>query len=641
LALVASLALAPHASDAFGQTTTTAPAETAQQKNSQAIGTPAPSKDQPADQAKKKAKTKNGNATSTTRGAGGGANKATDKKPAPSQQVPKIAAKDAPTAPPPAPQTPTQPSETEILQGNLARLRSTTSALIELLLQQGIITREKAEELMRQAELGPLRSIEVAPADRSKTPPVTAPPAPAAATGAATPAGETPAPAAAAGAQPGEKKVVRVPYVPEVVKNEIRDQVREDVLAQAKAERWGEPGALPEWLDRISFDGDLRFRFQANLYPPGNTPVLTYNAITGSQLTNTTEDENRFLVRARFGINGVVSDPLLARISITTGTGLNPVSLNQNWANYNSGFAVQITDAYLRYTPAEWAVGWLGQFPKPFVSTEMLYWDDLEFDGIAATLRRQLGRTTTGFATLGAFLIQNTQSTATAPNPKTKAMYGLQLGGIFKPAPATRLNFAAAYYYFSNIEGVPNPSPGSQINDWTAPLFRQKGNSVFNINYISNPTSILYGLAPEYQILDLNGSIELAHFDPYLVKIGGDYVRNVGYNQGEILSRTGVNIEPQTMGWQVSLQVGKAEIKKLNDWQAFFIYRHLERDAVVDAFNDPDFYLGGTNYQGYTLGLRYGLGVNTWLRARWMSADQISGPPLAIDVFQLDLNAKF
>jgi hypothetical protein len=27
--------------------------------------------------------------------------------------------------------------------------------------------------------------------------------------------------------------------------------------------------------------------------------------------------------------------------------------------------------------------------------------------------------------------------------------------------------------------------------------------------------------------------------------------------------------------------------------------------------------------------------------ARWMSADEISGLPLAIDVFQLDLNAKF
>ena len=30
-----------------------------------------------------------------------------------------------------------------------------------------------------------------------------------------------------------------------------------------------------------------------------------------------------------------------------------------------------------------------------------------------------------------------------------------------------------------------------------------------------------------------------------------------------------------------------------------------------------------------------------WLAARWMSADEISGLPLSIDVFQLDLNAKF
>jgi hypothetical protein len=32
---------------------------------------------------------------------------------------------------------------------------------------------------------------------------------------------------------------------------------------------------------------------------------------------------------------------------------------------------------------------------------------------------------------------------------------------------------------------------------------------------------------------------------------------------------------------------------------------------------------------------------NTWLSARWFSANQVYGPNLAIDVFQLDLNADF
>ena len=54
-----------------------------------------------------------------------------------------------------------------------------------------------------------------------------------------------------------------------------------------------------------------------------------------------------------------------------------------------------------------------------------------------------------------------------------------------------------------------------------------------------------------------------------------------------------------------------------------------------------DFHLGGTDTKGFFIGGSYGLDKNTWLNLRWMSADSISGPPLGIDVLQLDLYAKF
>jgi hypothetical protein len=62
---------------------------------------------------------------------------------------------------------------------------------------------------------------------------------------------------------------------------------------------------------------------------------------------------------------------------------------------------------------------------------------------------------------------------------------------------------------------------------------------------------------------------------------------------------------------------------------------------VVDAFTDPDFHLGGTNAKGWVLGTDLGLLKNTWLTVRWLTADEISGPPLAIDVLQVDVNARF
>ena len=67
----------------------------------------------------------------------------------------------------------------------------------------------------------------------------------------------------------------------------------------------------------------------------------------------------------------------------------------------------------------------------------------------------------------------------------------------------------------------------------------------------------------------------------------------------------------------------------------------MERDAVLDAFNDSDFHRGGTDAEGYSIGGELGLLKNTWARLRYLSADEIDGPPLGIDVLQIDLNAKF
>ena len=50
---------------------------------------------------------------------------------------------------------------------------------------------------------------------------------------------------------------------------------------------------------------------------------------------------------------------------------------------------------------------------------------------------------------------------------------------------------------------------------------------------------------------------------------------------------------------------------------------------------------GGTNAKGYHLGGAYGIAHNAWLSARWLSATEVTGAPLAIDVLFLDLNARF
>ena len=161
------------------------------------------------------------------------------------------------------------------------------------------------------------------------------------------------------------------------------------------------------------------------------------------------------------------------------------------------------------------------------------------------------------------------------------------------------------------------------------------------------------GLASKFQVFNATATYDFARFDPVHISLTADYSKNLGFDQQQILDRAqpvgglkgGIvnydNLKPRTNAFQVRLDVGHPEMKKLNDWGVFLAYKYLERDAVLDAFTDSNFHLAGTDAQGWILGANYGLLPNTWLTARWMSTNEIDGPPLASDVLLVDLNARF
>jgi hypothetical protein len=76
-------------------------------------------------------------------------------------------------------------------------------------------------------------------------------------------------------------------------------------------------------------------------------------------------------------------------------------------------------------------------------------------------------------------------------------------------------------------------------------------------------------------------------------------------------------------------------------WRAFLGYRYLQRDAVIDAFTDSDFRLGGTDVEGFFVGGEFAFSPRVSLLARYLSGDEIDGLPFGVDVWQLDLNTRF
>lgn len=487
-------------------------------------------------------------------------------------------------------------------------LHETTLNLIQLLVEQGVLKQEAADEMLKKAELR---------------------------------AAEKTAQAQAAEAKSG-KGVVRVTYIPEVVRNEIREQIREEVVAQAKQERWGDINAVPEWIDRLKWEGDIRLRYQADLFGDGNATPLQFQTI-GQDIDNTQEDRHRERLRLRLGLNANVVSGVDAGIRISTGNTSDPVSTNQTLGTTGNKYSLVLDRAFLKLTPLEELTISGGRIPNPFFSTDLVWDDDLNFEGIAATFRPwpNAERVWRPFVAAGIFPLQEIEENGTTVRAKDKWLFGIQGGAEWAPSLTTRIKAGASYYDYRNIAGIPNPALDDTFNNATAARSPQKGNSLINIDNDGDNVTNLWALAADYRIANLTLVADFAQFDPIHVIGSVDWARNVGFDRAEILARTGQDIEPETDGYQVKLTIGHPTVNDFEKWQAFVGYRYLERDAVLDAFTDSDFHLGGTNAKGFMIGGSYGLYKNTWLSARWMSADEVTGLPLSIDVFQLDLNARF
>ena len=511
---------------------------------------------------------------------------------------------------------------------SLETLRETTLNLIDALVEQGIFSRQKADAMVKAAQ-----------AKAAKT---------------------------AAREKPKGAAPVRVQYVPEIVKTEIREQLRQEVLAQAKAERWAEPNAVPSWLDRIKWEGDIRVRHQMETFAQSNaSPDDYYLALTSAPETtraasfipvsaNTQTDRERFRVRARLAMLAKVSADWSAGVRLATGTTSDRVSTNQTLGQDFNKYQFLVDRAYVKYDPVEWLSVTGGRVPNPWLSTDLVWDEDLNFEGFAATLKPSFADGDfRPFLTVGAFPLREDGP----PAKSSRWLRGAQLGAKWQLLHNARLKFGVALYDYDNLEGRPETLANYQSYQLGGSAtygqyeygsgLRQKGNTLFDTAYQSDTNSI-WGLASRFRPLNLTASLDLAHFDPFHVVLTADYVKNTAFDRGEILSRTGVALtDGKDYGYLFRLTVGMPKLKNQYDWQTTFTYRYIGSDATVDAFTDSDFGLGGTNLKGYQLGMSYAMDQNAWLSLRWLSAESIESFSLdpahrfAVDLLQADVNVRF
>ncbi len=534
--------------------------------------------------------------------------------------------------------------------------------LVRALVAQGVLKPEQGEVLIQQAE------AEAGQARAARSAQETALRAPA----------------------PG---TVRVPYIPETVRAQIKEELRTEVLAEARSGGWAAPdAAAPEWTKRITLHGDIRVRSQSDLYSKTNADDIidfaTINAIGPYgiddprlllPILNSRNDQwNRTRLRARLGVDVKVAEGVTAGIAIATGDNSGPISTN---ASLGGGFFKRdlwLDKAWVRLAPTDWASATLGRMDNPYRSSDLLYDRDLNLDGVvfAVDSDRWLGDAFKVTARGGAFPIE--YGASNYPNfafdkqsVPTKYLFAAELeaSGSFEDL---KFSLAAGYHRFTGFQG--DLSTPCQVEvasfcstDFLQPLFLTKGNTLSPLRRIVvvNPnadTPQLLGYSFAYRVLDANASVSIPIGETTLAQLSGSFVKNLAFDAADIC-RNGPAGRPYNnndssggtycattnpaqfvggdTGYRGQILVGHAEPFETGQWQVFAGYRYLESDAVLDAFTDSDFHLGGTNSKGYFIGGGYALRKGVLIAGKWMSANEISGPPLAIDVLQVDLNIEF
>ncbi len=528
---------------------------------------------------------------------------------------------------------------------SLEALRQTTLALIEALVQSGVLTREKADALMADAK----KRADAAAAQAGKPP------------------AEAPKP---------DVPVVRVPYVPQVVRDQIRNEVREEIITRARRERWGMPEATPEWLDRIALEGDLRVRLQddrpaddnpspldflsASLGGTTRAPDLAAATANGLPTANTLDDRNRLRLRARLGINAKVADNVTVAFRLATGSATDRVSTNQTLGQNFNRYQFLLDRAYVKFDATPWLSLNAGRMPNPWFSTDLVWSDNLNFDGLAASMKlpESAFADVVPYATLGWFPIREQ-----SPPRRGRSLIGFQVGAQWEWSPLTRLKFGLAQYRYIGFEGRVDPDfdavsgPGRSYGQYEYEAgLRQRGNTLFLTN---NPLEIQAGLTPDrarwglaarFRPVALTAAAEFSHFSPFYIGLSGELVRNTDYGRQDVIDRTGVYLDDaRVFGVGARLTLGAQQVRNLHDWQFSLAYRWLGSDAVPDAFVDSDLAGGGTNVRGVTLGLAYGLARDSQIGLRYLSGRTISSPTVQpalkdrykLDALQVDMNVRF
>lgn len=323
-------------------------------------------------------------------------------------------------------------------------------------------------------------------------------------------------------------------------------------------------------------------------------------------------DKDRQRIRARLGAFTQVNPEIETGIQLSTASGADRRSTNQDLDNYADRKSVWLDLAYIDYHPVK-VPGlrlFAGKMKQPWMAVGEVVWDgDINPEGFAANYTRKNG-TTTLFGTAGYFPMKDNVDGDGVERDNDLGLYALQAGIAFDASAKTRLTLGVSSYQFSNdgqLEAAGAPSLGLIANGNTTDRFA---------------------------VYELFGQLDVVGL-PLPLSTYGQLVRNADARD----YRTFQDADEDS-GWLLG---ARTNIRGL---ALDYSYRVVDRNVVPGIFTDSDFAAGYMSSNGHKLRAQYDLLENVNVSLAWFltesdAASRNNTDDATVETLMLDLNARF
>jgi hypothetical protein len=348
---------------------------------------------------------------------------------------------------------------------------------------------------------------------------------------------------------------------------------------RALEEKYESRTAVLDILERFSWKGDFRFRYQIDKRDQAGANNI---------------DRNRLRVRFRLGSTVHMYKDLDIGFRIVTGSLGSQTSTN---ATLDGGFgnkAIDLDRAYFKWNPKPFTLQG-GKFAVPFLKSQMIWDSDVNVEGISEQFAHKMGDTHLKLI-LGQFVLEEN-------NPGDDIMLYAYQGVLEQQTRLGKFNVALAYYDYADHE-----DPGS------APT-----------NAVSNNT------LSEVKVVDLMGTWSDSLYGKPL-KVFAEVAKNTG-----TLAPGQSDLDT---AWQVGFGYGKSG-QRFADWDLILTYRVVQTEAVLDALADSDFHSGLSNARGFKVAGAMGLRKGIKLALTYFNTQEERGTSDEKQTLEADLKFKF